>query len=98
LGERVGVGWHGGHYFVCDSCRRGDFVNCSSAMVTSVGSDGGWADYMVTSIHALARIPDGIEFVEAGPLMCAGVTTFNALRHCGAWAGKAAAILGSLTA
>jgi D-arabinose 1-dehydrogenase-like Zn-dependent alcohol dehydrogenase len=94
-GERVGVGWHGGHCGYCDSCRRGDFVTCQvSAQITGISYDGGYADYMVAPSAALARIPDGLSGAEAGPLMCAGITTYNALRNSGARPGDLVAVLG----
>jgi D-arabinose 1-dehydrogenase-like Zn-dependent alcohol dehydrogenase len=94
-GQRVGVGWHGGHCGYCDSCRRGDFVTCQiSPQVPGITYDGGYADYMIAPAGALAAIPDGLSAVEAGPLMCAGVTTFNSLRHSGAGPGDLVAILG----
>lgn len=95
LGQRVGVGWHGGHCGYCDSCRRGDFVTCqTAAQVPGITYDGGYADYMIAPAEALALIPDDLAAVEAGPLMCAGITTFNALRHSGAQPGDVVAILG----
>lgn len=95
VGQRVGVGWHGGHCGYCDSCRRGDFVTCRiAAQVPGIHYDGGYADYMVTPAEALASIPDELSAVEAGPLMCAGITTFNALRHSGARAGDLVGVLG----
>ena len=94
-GQRVGVGWHGGHCGYCDSCRRGDFVTCRTAgQVPGITYDGGYADYMVAPAEALALIPDELSAVEAGPLMCAGITTFNSLRHSGAQPGDVVAILG----
>jgi D-arabinose 1-dehydrogenase-like Zn-dependent alcohol dehydrogenase len=94
-GQRVGVGWHGGHCGYCDSCRRGDFVTCQIALqVPGIAYDGGYAEYMIAPASALARIPEGLSAVDAGPLMCAGVTTFNALRNSGAWPGDLVAILG----
>ena len=94
-GQRVGVGWHGGHCGYCDSCRRGDFVTCQiAAQVPGVTYDGGYADYMIAPAEALALIPDELSAVEAGPLMCAGITTFNSLRHSGAMPGDVVAILG----
>lgn len=94
-GSRVGIGWHGGHCGYCNSCRRGDFVTCQVAPQTpGISYDGGYADYMVAPAAALARIPDGLSAVEAAPLMCAGVTTFNALRHSGARPGDTVAVLG----
>ncbi|HVC20140.1 MAG TPA: alcohol dehydrogenase catalytic domain-containing protein [Vicinamibacterales bacterium] len=94
-GDRVAVGWHGGHCGYCDSCRRGDFVTCQVApQIPGITYDGGYAAYMVAPTGALARIPEGLSAVEAGPLMCAGITTFNALRHSGARPGDLVAVLG----
>jgi D-arabinose 1-dehydrogenase-like Zn-dependent alcohol dehydrogenase len=94
-GQRVGVGWHGGQCSYCDACRRGDFFACQTATrITGVTSDGGYADYMVAYASALARVPEELSDVEAAPLMCAGITTFNALRNSGARPGDVAAILG----
>jgi D-arabinose 1-dehydrogenase-like Zn-dependent alcohol dehydrogenase len=94
-GERVGIGWHGGHCGYCDACRRGDFVVCQNTpLVPGISYDGGYADYVIAPAGALARIPDGLSFVEAAPLMCAGVTTFNSLRHSGARPGDLVAVLG----
>jgi D-arabinose 1-dehydrogenase-like Zn-dependent alcohol dehydrogenase len=93
-GERVGVGWHGGHDFTCDACRRGDFILCPNAPVPGINYDGGYAEYMIAPHEALARIPDGLSFADAAPLMCAGVTTYNSLRHSGAVAGDTVAVLG----
>jgi len=94
-GQRVGVGWHGGHCGRCDSCRRGDFVTCQIAFqVPGIMYDGGYAEYMIAPIGALALIPEGLSAVDAGPLMCAGVTTFNALRNSGARPGDTVAVLG----
>jgi D-arabinose 1-dehydrogenase-like Zn-dependent alcohol dehydrogenase len=94
-GERAGVGWHGGNCGYCDACRRGKAFACqTSTKVTGITSDGGYADYMVAPAEALARVPKELSAVEAGPLMCAGVTTFNALRNCGAGPGELVAILG----
>ena len=82
VGQRVGVGWHGGHCGYCDSCRRGDFVTCkTAAQVPGITYDGGYAEYMIAPAEALALIPEDLSVVEAGPLLCAGITTFNALRH-----------------
>lgn len=95
VGQRVGIGWHGGHCGYCKSCRRGDFVTCQvSPMTPGVSYDGGYAEYVVAPASAIAAIPDGIDFVDAGPLMCAGITTFNALRNSGARPGDLVAILG----
>jgi D-arabinose 1-dehydrogenase-like Zn-dependent alcohol dehydrogenase len=94
-GQRVGVGWHGGHCGYCDSCRRGDFVTCQVAFqVPGIAYDGGYAEYVVVPNGALALIPDGLSPVDAAPLMCAGVTTFNSLRNSGARPGDLVAILG----
>src|SRR5258708_2651668 len=94
-GDRVGVGWHGGHCGYCESCRRGDFVTCRvAAQIPGITYDGGHADYMIAPAVALARIPEGLSAADAGPLMCAGITTFNSLRHAGARAGDLVAVLG----
>jgi D-arabinose 1-dehydrogenase-like Zn-dependent alcohol dehydrogenase len=94
-GERVGVGWNGGYCGHCDNCRRGDFFACQTAtQITGVTSDGGYADYMIAPAEALARVPEELSGVEAAPLMCAGVTTFNALRNSGARGGDLVAVLG----
>ena len=95
LGQRVGVGWHGGHCGYCDSCRRGDFVTCQIALqVPGIAYNGGYAEYMIAPAGALALIPEEISAVDAGPLMCAGVTTFNSLRNSGARPGDLVAVLG----
>ena len=95
LGQRVGVGWHGGHCGYCDSCRRGDFVTCQIApQVPGIAYNGGYAEYMIAPAGALALIPEEISAVDAGPLMCAGVTTFNSLRNSGARPGDLVAVLG----
>ena len=94
-GDMVGVGWHGGHCGHCKSCRRGDFVTCQIApQVPGITYDGGYAEYMIAPAVALAAIPDEMSAVDAGPLMCAGITTFNSLRHSGARAGDLVAVLG----
>ena len=94
-GQRVGVGWHGGHCGYCDSCRRGDFVTCQIApQVTGITYDGGYADYMVAHAGALALIPEELSAAEAGPLMCAGITTYNSLRNSGARPGDVVAVHG----
>jgi len=94
-GDRVGVGWHGGHCGHCDPCRRGDFLVCQvSALIPGISYDGGHAEYMVAPAVALARIPEGLSAADAAPLMCAGVTTFNSLRHAGARPGDLVAVLG----
>jgi D-arabinose 1-dehydrogenase-like Zn-dependent alcohol dehydrogenase len=94
-GQRVGVGWHGGHCGYCNSCRRGDFVTCSKdRQITGLTCDGGYSEYMLISSAALAPIPDGLSATDAAPLLCAGITTFNALRNSGARTGDIVAILG----
>ena len=93
-GQRVGVGWHGGHCFVCAPCRRGDFAMCVHRQVTGFDFDGGYAEYMIARAETLAAIPDALPAEEAGPLMCAGVTVYNALRHSGARAGEVVAVHG----
>jgi propanol-preferring alcohol dehydrogenase len=95
VGQRVGVGWHGGHCGYCISCRRGDFVTCSKGrQITGLTCDGGYTEFMLISAAALAFIPDEISATDAAPLLCAGVTTFNALRNSGARSGDLVAILG----
>src|SRR6266699_4140697 len=93
-GQRVGVGWHGGHDFVCEQCRRGDFAMCVNRKVTGIDFDGGYAEYMIAPATALAAIPDELPAEEAGPFMCAGVTVFNALRNSGAHPGDVVAVQG----
>jgi D-arabinose 1-dehydrogenase-like Zn-dependent alcohol dehydrogenase len=94
-GARVGVGWFGGNCGYCDSCRRGDFVTCQIALqIPGITYDGGYGEYMVAPAAALALVPDELSPVEVGPLMCAGVTTYNSLRNSGARAGDLVAILG----
>jgi D-arabinose 1-dehydrogenase-like Zn-dependent alcohol dehydrogenase len=93
-GQRVGVGWHGGHCGQCDSCRRGDFILCRSGQVCGISYDGGWAEYLVVPEEAVAALPDELSFEEAAPLLCAGITTFNSLRHSGAQAGDLVAVQG----
>jgi D-arabinose 1-dehydrogenase-like Zn-dependent alcohol dehydrogenase len=93
-GDRVGVGWHGGHCFVCESCRRGDFVTCQREVITGITSDGGYQQYMLARHEAVALVPEGLDSAEAGPLMCAGITTFNSLRHSGAKPGDLVGVLG----
>jgi D-arabinose 1-dehydrogenase-like Zn-dependent alcohol dehydrogenase len=92
--QRVGVGWHGGHCFVCEQCRRGDFAMCINRKVTGIDFDGGYAEYMIAPAAALARIPEELPAEEAGPFMCAGVTVYNALRNSGARAGDVVAVHG----
>jgi D-arabinose 1-dehydrogenase-like Zn-dependent alcohol dehydrogenase len=94
VGQRVGVGWHGGHCGHCDNCRFGDFVRCANLRVPGLSYDGGYAQYMVAPQEALVRIPDDLRDADAAPLLCAGLTTFNALRNSGARAGDRVAILG----
>jgi D-arabinose 1-dehydrogenase-like Zn-dependent alcohol dehydrogenase len=91
-GQRVGIGWYGGHCGVCLPCRRGDFVFCVKGGITGFTHDGGYSEYMVAPAQSLAAIPDGIPSDEAAPLMCAGITTFNALRHAGAHPGDLVAV------
>lgn len=94
-GQRVGVGWNGGYCGYCENCRRGNFFACSIAgQVTGIHYDGGYADYMIAPASALALVPDELSALEAGPLMCAGLTTFNALRNSGARPGDLVAVLG----
>lgn len=93
-GERVGVGWAGGFCGECDACRRGLFVNCPNLKVTGINFDGGYAEYIIAPREALAAIPDALSFEEAAPILCAGVTTFNALRNTGARAGDLVAVQG----
>src|SRR5208282_5339083 len=94
VGERVGVGWNGGYCGHCESCRRGDFFACSQTKVTGISHDGGYAEYMTAPAEALAKIPRELSPEEAAPLLCAGVTTFNALRNSGAKPGDLVAVLG----
>ncbi len=93
-GMRVGVGWHGGHCGHCTSCRRGDFITCKVGQIPGISYDGGYAEYMIAPFEALAAIPDELKSEDAAPLLCAGITTFNALRHSGAHSGDVVAILG----
>jgi D-arabinose 1-dehydrogenase-like Zn-dependent alcohol dehydrogenase len=93
-GERVGVGWHGGQDGTCAECRRGDFANCANAMVCGVSYDGGYQEFMVAPVEALARMPKLLDPAEAAPLMCAGITTFNALRRNGALPSDLVAVQG----
>jgi len=94
VGQRVGVGWHGGHCFVCEQCRRGDFAMCVNRKVTGIDFDGGYATHVIAPAAALALIPDDLPAEEAGPFMCAGVTVFNALRNSGGHAGEVVAVHG----
>ena len=93
-GQRVGVGWHGGHCFICDACRRGDFVLCQNGKITGISHDGGYAEYMIAPAEAVAAIPDELPAAEAAPLLCAGITVFNALRNSGARGGDLVAVQG----
>jgi len=94
LGQRVGVGWHGGHDGTCRECRRGDFRNCENVKIPGISYDGGYQQYMVAPVEALAAIPESLSAVEAAPLLCAGITTYNALRHSGAMPGDLIAVEG----
>ncbi len=93
-GQRVGVGWHGGHCFQCDPCRRGDFVLCKFEKITAISFDGGYAEYMVAPAEAVAAMPDDLPSAEAAPLLCAGITVYNSLRNAGARAGDLVAVQG----
>jgi len=93
-GQRVGVGWHGGHCFQCEPCRRGDFTTCKNRKIPGVSYNGGYAEYMVAPQEALVSIPEELSATEAAPLLCAGITTFNALRNSGARAGDVVAVQG----
>src|SRR6266436_5224136 len=93
-GQRVGVGWHGGHDGTCVACRRGDFGNCQNLKIAGISYDGGYQQYMVAPVEALTAIPEGLADAEAAPLLCAGITTFNALRHSGAVPGDLVAVRG----
>ena len=93
-GERVGVGWHGGHCFECNACRKGLFINCEKAQVCGISYDGGYAEYVVVPQAAVARMPADLDAVDAAPLLCAGITTYNALRNSGARAGDTVAVQG----
>ena len=94
VGQRAGVGWHGGHDGTCLSCRRGDFRNCRNLKIPGISYDGGYEQYMVAPVEALTSLPEGLSDVEAAPLLCAGITTYNALRHSGAMPGDLVAVLG----
>jgi D-arabinose 1-dehydrogenase-like Zn-dependent alcohol dehydrogenase len=93
-GQRVGVGWHGGQDNTCIACRRGDFKNCQNVKIPGISYDGGYQQYMLAPVEALVAMPDSLGDVEAAPLLCAGITTFNALRHSGAGPGDLVAVLG----
>jgi D-arabinose 1-dehydrogenase-like Zn-dependent alcohol dehydrogenase len=93
-GQRAGVGWHGGHDGTCLACRRGDFRNCQNLKIAGISYDGGYQQYMVAPVEALTAIPESLSDMDAAPLLCAGITTFNALRHSGAVPGDLVAVLG----
>jgi len=93
-GQRVGVGWHGGHDNTCRECRRGDFRNCRNVKVSGISYDGGYQEYMVAPVEALVPIPDGLDDTDAAPLLDAGITTYNALRNSGAMPGDLVAVQG----
>jgi D-arabinose 1-dehydrogenase-like Zn-dependent alcohol dehydrogenase len=93
-GDRVGVGWHGGHCFVCNACRKGLFINCERGQITGISYDGGYAEYAVVPHEAVARIPEKLPATEVAPLLCAGITTYNSLRNSGARAGDTVAVQG----
>ncbi len=93
-GQRVGIGWHGGHDGTCLACRRGDFGNCQNMKISGISYDGGYQQYMVAPAEAVTAIPEGLSDVDAAPLLCAGITTYNALRHSGAMPGDLVAVLG----
>ena len=93
-GQRVGVGWHGGQDNTCPACRRGDFRNCRNLKIPGITYDGGYQEYMLAPVEALVPIPESLSDVEAAPLLCAGITTYNALRHSGAYPGDLVAVQG----
>src|SRR5271163_1510286 len=93
-GQQVGVGWHGGYCERCDHCRRGEFFACVTSQVTGITFDGGYAEYLIAPASAVARMPAELPAVESAPLLCAGITTFNALRNSGAGPGAVVAVLG----
>src|SRR5690625_4805132 len=93
-GQRVGVGWHGGHCYKCEACRDGDFINCENGRVTGIHFDGGYAEYLTAPESALAAIPESLDAAEAAPLLCAGITTFNALRNSNLGPGDTVAVQG----
>jgi len=93
-GQRVGVGWHGGHDFTCDACRRGNFTLCDNEKITAIHQDGGYGEFMISPAEAVAALPGDISAAEAAPLLCAGITVFNALRNSGAGVGERVAIQG----
>jgi len=93
-GQRVGVGWHGGHCFVCEYCRRGDFILCQNGKVTGISFDGGYGEYTIIPTEAVAALPDELSAEEAAPLLCAGITVFNGMRNSGARGGDLVAVQG----
>ena len=93
-GDRAGVGWHGGHCFECSACKHGDFVNCESAQVCGISYDGGYAEYVCVPKEAVAGVPDTLKSTDAAPLLCAGITVFNAMRNSSAQAGDTVAVQG----
>jgi D-arabinose 1-dehydrogenase-like Zn-dependent alcohol dehydrogenase len=93
-GQRAGVGWHGGQDNTCRECRRGDFRNCRNVKICGISYDGGYQQYMVAPVEALVAIPETLSDADAAPLRCAGITTYNALRHSGAFPGDLVAVLG----
>jgi D-arabinose 1-dehydrogenase-like Zn-dependent alcohol dehydrogenase len=93
-GERVGVGWHGGQDGTCLACRRGDFANCANVQICGISYDGGYQEYMVAPVEAVAHFPDSLDAAEGAPLMCAGITTFNALRRNGGLPSDLVAVQG----
>lgn len=93
-GMRVGVGWHGGHCFTCEPCRKGDFINCENGKIAGISYDGGYAEYMTAPQEAIAKVPDELSSEEAAPLLCAGITTFNSLRNTDAKPGDVVAVQG----
>jgi alcohol dehydrogenase/propanol-preferring alcohol dehydrogenase len=93
-GQRVGVGWHGGHCFICGYCRQGDFNNCENEKITALSFDGGYAEYMIAPAEAVAAIPENLPAAEAAPLLCAGITVFNAMRNAGFRSGDTVAVQG----
>ncbi|MGB3630389.1 MAG: alcohol dehydrogenase catalytic domain-containing protein, partial [Terracidiphilus sp.] len=94
VGQRVGFGWHGGHCNYCVPCRRGDFMVCENGLISGISFDGGYADYVIAPANAIALVPDELSDVDAAPLLCAGITTYNALRNSGARTGDTVVILG----
>src|SRR5215468_12671156 len=94
IGQMVGVGWHGGHCFVCEPCRRGKFVLCDNEAITAIHNDGGYAEYAIARAEAVAAMPEDLPADVAAPLMCAGITVFNALRNTDARGGELIAVQG----